>query len=50
MDTRLCNVLKTTNATKLIETILKRSYKVLLVTNNLAASAWPVVLLKVVEF
>ena len=47
---RLNNILKTTNATKFIKTILKSSYKVLLGTYNLAASTSPVVLLRAVEF
>ena len=34
METRLSNILKTTNATKFIKTILESSYKVLLGTYN----------------
>ena len=50
MEARLRNILKSTNATKLIKTILKRSHKVLLDTCNLAALTWPVFLLRAVEF
>ena len=37
METRLSNILKTTNATKFIKTILESTYKVVLDTYNLAA-------------
>ena len=50
METRLSNILKTTNATKFIKTILKRTYKVVLDTYNLAAPTRPLFLLWVVEF
>ena len=50
METRLNNILKTTNATNFIKTIIENSYKVLLGTYNLAAPTWPVFLLRAVEF
>ena len=50
METRLSNILKTTNATKFIKTILERTYKVVLGTYNLAAPTWPAFLLGGVEF
>ena len=50
METRLSNILKTTNATKFIKTILEITHKVVLGTYNLAASTRPVFLLGAVEF
>ena len=50
MEMRLSNILKTTNATKFIKTILQSTYKVVLGTNNLAAPMWLVFLLRAVEF
>ena len=50
METRLSNILKTTNATKFIKTILESTYKVVLGTYNLAAPTRPVFLLRAVEF
>ena len=50
METRLSNILKTTNATKFIKTILESTYKVELGTYNLAARKRPVFLLRVFEF
>ena len=50
MEMRLCNILKTTNATKFIKTILESSYKVLLGTYDLVAPMRPVFLLRVDEF
>ena len=50
METRLNNILKTTDITKFIKTILKSTYKVVLGTYNLAVPTWPVFLLKAVEF
>ena len=50
METRLSNILKTTNATKFIKTILKSTYKVLLGTYNLAAPMRPVFLSRAVDF
>ena len=50
METRLNNILKTTNTTNFIKTILENSYKVLLGTYNLAARTWAVFLLRAVEF
>ena len=43
-------ILKTTNATEFIKTILESSYKVLLGTYILAAPTRPVLLLRAVEF
>ena len=37
MEATLYNILKTTNATKFIKTILKSTYEVVLATYNLAA-------------
>ena len=45
METRLSNILKTTNATKFIKTILERTYKVVLAAYNLATPTRPVFLL-----
>ena len=50
METRLCNILETTNATKFIKTILESTYKVVLGTDNLAVPTRPVFLLRAVEF
>ena len=50
METRLRNILKTTNATKFIKTILESTYKVELGTYNLAAPTRAVFLLRVFEF
>ena len=50
METRLSNILKTTNATKFIKTILESTYKVVLGTYNLAVQTRPVFLLRAVEF
>ena len=51
MKTRLSNILKTTNATKFIKTILESTYKVVLGTYKFAAPTRLVFLLKaVVEF
>ena len=50
METRLSNILKTTNAAKFIKTILESSYKAILGAYNLAAPTRPVFLLRAVEF
>ena len=50
METRLSNILKATNATKFIKTILESTCKVVLGTYNLAASTRPIFLLRAVEF
>ena len=50
METRLRNILKTTNATKFIKTILESSHEVLLSTYILVAPTWPVFFLRAVEF
>ena len=50
METKLSNILKTTNATKLIKTIPESTCKVVLGTNNLATSTLPVFLLRAAEF
>ena len=50
METRLYYILKTTNDTKLINTILESTYKVVLGTYNLVAPVRPVFLLRAVEF
>ena len=51
VETRLLNnILKTTNATKFIKTIIESTYKVVLGTYNLAAPMRSVFLLRVVEF
>ena len=50
METRLSNILKTTNAAKFIKTILESTYKVVLGTYNWAVPTWPVFLLRAVEF
>ena len=46
----LSNILKTTNATKFIKTILENTNKVVLGTYNLLAPTQPVSLLRAVEF
>ena len=50
METRLSNILKTTNIKKFIKTNLKRTCKVVLGTYNLVAQTRPVCLLRAVEF
>ena len=50
METRLSNILKTTNATKFIKTILESTYKVVLGTYNLAATTPPFLLIRADEF
>ena len=50
METRLRNILKTTNITKFIKTILKSTYKVLLGTYSLAVPTQPIFLLRAVDF
>ena len=50
METRLYNILKITNATKFIKTILENAYKVVLGTYHLATPTWPIYLLRVVKF
>ena len=52
METRLSNILKTTNATKFIKTILKSTYKIAFVldTYKLAAPKRPVFSLRAGEF
>ena len=50
METRLSNILKTTNATKFIKTILESTYKAVLGTYNLAVPMRPVFALRAVEF
>ena len=50
METRLSYILKTTNATKFIKTILERAYKVVLGTYNLATPTRPVILWGAAEF
>ena len=47
---RLSNILKTTNATISIKTILESTYKVVLGTSKLGAPTWPIFLLREVEF
>ena len=47
---RLSNILKTTNATKFIKTILESTYKAVLGTSNLAAQIQQVFLLRAAEF
>ena len=49
-ETRLHNILKTTKATKFINTILESTYKVALGTKNLAAPTPLIYLLRAVEF
>ena len=48
--TRLSNILKTTNATDLVKTILESTYKVALGTFKLAVPTRPAFLLRKVEF
>ena len=50
METRLYNILNTTNVTKLIKTIIESTYKIVLGTYNLVAPTRPVFLLKAIEF
>ena len=50
IEARLSNILKTTNATMFIKTILESTYKVVLGTYNLAATTPPFFLLRAVEF
>ena len=51
LETRLSNILiKTTNATKFIKTVLESTYKALLGTSNLVAPTRPVFLLRAIEF
>ena len=50
MEARLSNILKTTNATKFVKTILESTFKVVSDTYNLAAATRPAFLLKAVEF
>ena len=50
METRLSNILKTTNIKKFIKINLKRTCKVVLGTYNLLAQTRHVCLLKAVEF
>ena len=50
METRFSNILKTTNATKFIKTILESTYKVVLGTYKLTAPTRLVHLLRAVEF
>ena len=50
MKTRLRNILKTTNATKFIKTILESTYKVVLGAYKLAAPTWLIILFRAVEF
>ena len=49
METRLSNILKTTNAAKFIKTILESTYKAVLGTYKLGAPTRPVFLLREVE-
>ena len=49
METRLSNILETTNVTMFIKTILESTYKVVLGKYNLAAPTQPVFLLRAVE-
>ena len=50
MEARLRNILKNTNVTTFIKTILESSYKVLLDTYTLLAPTWLILLLRVIEF
>ena len=50
IGTRLSNVLKTTNATNLVKTILESTYKVTLGTFKLPVPTQPAFLLRGVEF
>ena len=50
METRFCNISKTTKATDLIRTIMKSSCRVLLDACNLTTSTQLVFLLRTVEF
>ena len=50
METKLYNILKTTNATKFAKTILESTYKLVLGAYNLVAPMCPIFLLKAIEF
>ena len=50
METRLSNIFKTTNVTKLTKVILESSYRVLQVTSKWKTLKQPVYVLKGVEF
>ena len=50
METRLSNILKTTNAAKFIKTILETTYEVVLGTYKFAAPTRLVYLLRAFEF
>ena len=50
METRLTNILTTTNATKFIKTIIESTYKTVLGTYKLGAPTRPVFLLREVQF
>ena len=50
METRLSNILKTTNTTKFIKTILESTYKVVLGTYKLATQTLIIFLFRDVEF
>ena len=50
METKLSNILKTTNITKFIKTIIENTYEVVLGTYNLVAPTQPIFLLRVLEF
>ena len=50
METRLSNILKTTNTTKFIKTILESTYKVVLGTYKLATQTRIIFLFRDVEF
>ena len=50
METRLSNIFKTTNVTKLTKVILESSYRVLQVTSKWKTLKQPVYFLRAVEF
>ena len=50
METRLSNILKTTNVTNLTKVIQQNSYRVLPVTSKLKTLKQPVYFLKTIEF
>ena len=50
METRLSNILKATNTTKFIKTIVESTYKAVLGTYKLGAPTQPVFSLREVEF
>ena len=50
METRWCNIFKTTNVMKLTKAILKSSYRVLQVTSQWKTLKQPVYFLRAVEF